>query len=294
MARYHSLFCALFGGLLAVPAPAAIPAPRSGMSHSCPADPALAILIAGSDLVVTGRMDLPAARLAEEAKKAAPGYVDVAVQIETVIKGSESGRVTVRVYPGDAPYKSSNAALMALSGVPAILFLQRVDAGPAGYYFAGASPEAARPATARDIVAIKAETVRQTGIASAWRVDTRLPHFMEVRSLIAQLGKVSGTSQQRVFDRLEKLGMAGVPAIIAQMDDRRPLRTQEISLVNHAPDAWEGIRHYGPEQVVDGLDAVLNQITGQSFGSIENGGSDRERDAAVAGWRVYAADLACR
>jgi hypothetical protein len=78
------------------------------------------------------------------------------------------------------------------------------------------------------------------------------------------------------------------------MDDRRPLRTQAISLVNHAPNAFEATRHYGPDQVVDGLDAVLRQITGQSFGSIENGGSSRERDAAVAGWRIYAADLPCK
>ena len=82
--------------------------------------------------------------------------------------------------------------------------------------------------------------------------------------------------------------------MIAQMDDRRPLRTQAISLVNHAPDAFEGMRHYGPEQVVDGLNAVLSQITGESFGSIENGGSGRQRDAAVAGWRVFGADLACK
>jgi hypothetical protein len=72
------------------------------------------------------------------------------------------------------------------------------------------------------------------------------------------------------------------------------LRTQAISLVNHTPNAFEAMRHYGPEQVVDGLDAVLNQITGESFGSIANGGSDRQRAASVAGWRIYAADLPCK
>ena len=109
-----------------------------------------------------------------------------------------------------------------------------------------------------------------------------------------QSRSVDGDQQQHVFDQLEALGYVAVPAIIAQMDDRRHLRTQAISLVNHAPDAFEGMRHYGPEQVGDGLDAVLNQITGESFGSIVNGGSSRQRDAVVAGWRVYAADLACK
>jgi hypothetical protein len=46
--------------------------------------------------------------------------------------------------------------------------------------------------------------------------------------------------------------------------------------------------------VVDGLAAVLNQMTGERFGSIENGGSSRQRDATVAGWRVFAVDLACK
>ena len=84
-----------------------------------------------------------------------------------------------------------------------------------------------------------------------------------------------------------------MPAIIAQMDDRRPLRTHAISLVNHASGAFERTRQYGPEQVLDGLDAVLTQITSASFGDIVSGGLDRQRDATIAGWRVYAADIAC-
>jgi hypothetical protein len=123
--------------------------------------------------------------------------------------------------------------------------------------------------------------------------DTTLPRYSEVHKLIASLGRVSGEDQQRAFNRLEALGQEAVPAIIAQMDDRRALRTAAISLANHSPDAFESVRHCGPKQVVDGLDAVLNQITGQSFGSIMNGGSDRQRDAAVAGWRIYAADRDC-
>jgi hypothetical protein len=77
------------------------------------------------------------------------------------------------------------------------------------------------------------------------------------------------------------------------MDDRRSLVEQQISLVNGVRDAFEGISHYGPEQLVDALAAILNQISGASFGFIYNGGSDSQRSAVVDAWRIYAADLPC-
>lgn len=263
-------------------------------SVQCPADAKLAALLAASDLVLLGEMDVPKQRLADEARKPSPEYLDIPLQVESAVKGGSVGSVTVRFYPQDAAYKPSNEAVLRLAGEPAMLFLMRVDEGPVGLYFAGYTPDALKRATDLTVAAARAEAARQARIVASWRADTTLPRFAEVRALIARLGRVSGDQQQRVFDRLEALGEAAVPAIVAQMDDRRALRTQAISLVNHAPDAFEAMRHYGPEQVVDGLDAVLNQITGESFGSIVNGGSDRQRAATVAGWRIYAADLPCK
>lgn len=263
-------------------------------SRLCPSDAKLATLLAGSDIVLIGKMDVPKQRLAEEARKPSPEYLDIPVLVESVVKGGSMSSATVRFYPQDAAYKPSNGAMLGLAGEPAILFLTRVDDGPVGLYFAGHTPDALKRATDLTVAAARTETSRQAQIVASWRANTTLPHFAEVRALIARLGQVSGDQQQRVFDRLVALGEPAVPAIIAQMDERRSLRTHAISLVNHAPDAFEGIRQYGPEQVVEGLDAVLNQITGESFGSIVNGGSNRQRDATVAGWRVYAADLACR
>jgi hypothetical protein len=281
-------FIGVSAGLSASPSFAATLAPMS-----CPADQKLAILIAGSDLVWVGKMDVPKERLLAESRKAAPDYLEIPTHIDEVLKGGRTDASTVRFYPKDAPYKPSNEAVLSLAGAPAVLFLTRVDEGPVGLYFAGYSPESLEVATERTVGAVRTETARQQDILRSWRPDTTLPRFSEVHALIASLGRVNGEDQQRVFNRLEALGKEAVPAIIAQMDDRRALRTAAISLANHSPDAFESVRHYGPEQVVDGLDAVLNQITGQSFGSIMNGGSDRQRDAAIAGWRVYAADRAC-
>lgn len=290
--RNSTKFAALIIWLLAGSA-VSMPEAAYPAQASCPADPRLADLVAASDLILIGRMDVPKQRLVEEAQKPSPDYLDIPIGVDAAIKGGDVETPTLRFYPKDAPYQPSNATVLGLAGAPAILFLTRVEDGPVGLYFAGYQPGALEPATAQAIDAARAELWRQAQILRSWGMDTTLPHFEEVRALIARLGRVGRDEQQRVFDQLEALGDEAVPAIIAQMDDRRPLLWPEIELVNHAPDAFEGIRHYGPKQVVDGLAAILNQITGASFAEIVNGGSDRERDAAIAGWRVYAADLAC-
>lgn len=285
-----TLLVAVLGSSVAQAAVTSAPA----AALQCPADAKLAALLAASDLVLLGKMDVPKQRLADEARKASPEYLDIPLKVESAVKGGSVGSVTVRFYPQDAVYKPSIESVLRLAGKPAMLFLTRVDEGPVGLYFAGHTPDALELATDLTVAAARAEAARQALIVASWRADTTLPRFAEVRALVARLGRVSGDQQQRVFDRLVALGEAAVPAIVAQMDDRRALRTQAISLVNHTPDAFEAMRHYGPEQVVDGLDAVLNQITGESFGSIANGGSDRQRAASVAGWRIYAADLPCK
>jgi hypothetical protein len=114
----------------------------------------------------------------------------------------------------------------------------------------------------------------------------------DVHKLIEQIatlprGNSSAAKQQALFDRLIAMGPDAVPAIVSQMDDRRPLAVQAISLINKSPDAFEGMRHYGPELMVDALAAVLNQISGQHFGFIYNGASEQDRRATVAGWRRY-------
>lgn len=94
-------------------------------------------------------------------------------------------------------------------------------------------------------------------------------------------------TEHQAFSDLEALRCAAVPAIIKRMDDRRNLPDPTISLENKSPDAFEGLRHYGPKKVVDALAAILNQLTGEDFGSIYNGGTDQERTEAVKGWRDW-------
>lgn len=98
---------------------------------------------------------------------------------------------------------------------------------------------------------------------------------------------LDGNTEQAAFRDLEALGCPGVPAIIRHMDDWRNLPNHTITLKNKSPKAFEATRHYTPAKVVDALAAILNQITGQSFGFIYNGGTDSERAGAVRGWREF-------
>ena len=98
---------------------------------------------------------------------------------------------------------------------------------------------------------------------------------------------LNAKTEQKAFSDLEALGCPAVPAIIRLMDDRRVLPDPRISLSNKSPQAFEAVRHYGPVQVVDALAAILNQLTGQDFGFIYNGGTDEERTRTVQGWNKF-------
>lgn len=219
-------------------------------------------------------------------------YLEMPLDRVSVIKGTAgpSNRV-VKFYAQDLPYAPKMQAFLELSGKPAILFLAWVDEVPNGLYISN-SPNALQPQSPSTVTELKAELDRQRQILQRWRPDPALPHYGEVRRLLGKLPATSSKRQQAVFRKLEELGKPAVSAMIAQMDDRRPLAHQEISLINHSPDAFEGTRFYGPDLVVDAMDAILNQIVAHG-GSIVNGGSERQRRSAVEAWRIYDTDQRC-
>jgi len=121
--------------------------------------------------------------------------------------------------------------------------------------------------------------IRSYGQHSSPKIDKRVAVLIE---------KIAGQkTEHQAFADLESLGCPAVPAIIERMDDRRKLPDPRISLRNKSSDAFEGLRHYGPERIVDALAAILNQLTGKDFGFIYNGATDAEREKAVQGWRDF-------
>lgn len=104
-----------------------------------------------------------------------------------------------------------------------------------------------------------------------------------VSRLVDQTTK-SEKAAQKAFGELESLGNQAVPYLVGHLGDMRPLATREISLVNKASDAFEGVRHYGPKTVHDALAAILSQITGRSFVIVYNGATPQEREDNRSKW----------
>ncbi len=249
--------------------------------------------VAQSDVVVEGSIALTPEQLT--ALRGKTEWVDVPFAVTRTLKGPAADTVNIRFYPA-TDYAPALSDLELAAGHRVVVYLHRLaEAGPPGLYFAAG--EGSMRSASEGLMA-NAEIGRQDAILKAWAPDTSLPHFAEVKVLLAQLTAVSrddkaaADKQQAVFAQLEALGEDAVPAIVAQMDDRRPLAQPAMSLKNQSPQAFEATRHYSPKTVVDAIDAELNQITGE-FGTVYNGGSDTERDSAVKAWRVYAHDRMC-
>ncbi len=257
-----------------------------------PADADLMRTVAMSDVVAEGSIALSPDQLAALHGKDA--WTDLPFAVARMLKGPAADTVNIRFYPMTEQAPTLSDVELA-AGHRVIVYLHRLSvAGPEGLYFA-AGEDSLKPAP--EALVTGAEIARQDAVLKAWKTDSGLPHFAEVKALLDRLtaiahdDKDAADKQQAVFAELEALGAGAVPAMIAQMDDRRPLAFAQMSLRN-PPGAAEAVRYYRPGTVVEALDAVLNQITGE-FGTIYNGGSDAERDSAVAAWRVYAHDRAC-
>lgn len=111
-----------------------------------------------------------------------------------------------------------------------------------------------------------------------------------VRELADAAAKAASCeAQQGAFDRIEEIGCAAVPSLVAYAGDRRALSCAMIKLRNKSPNAFEAARHYSPRLVGEAVQALLNQITGQHYGAVYNGGTDSELEASAAQWRAYVA-----
>lgn len=246
-------------------------------------------LVAQSDVIATGMVEFPTGPIAPRS------YLLLPIGDFYLLKGATDPPLAIRWFSEPGLYAPSAEQLASASGSPSILFAVRTEGA---YYFAGNIPDAVRPSEPATVAAVEAEIARQTDVLANWRADSTVGRYAEVRSLIDQIAALRPISdraaqrdvvsaQQALFGRLIALGDEAVPAIIMQMDDQRPLAASQISLVNKFPGAFEGIRHYGPDLIVEALAAVLNDITGENFGNIHNGGSAEARTKAVRGWRIY-------
>lgn len=288
--------CALAAGIGLQP-PAALAAVCAGR----PADRTLAQLFMESNAVASGT--LAVSKAAVRKAFSAGDYLDLPFVGLTSIAGKVPQRLSVKIYAERRRGGVKPEQLETLAGEPVLVFLVR---GRDGEFYLTRGEKALQPATPATLQAAERERDRQWAILRAWKPDPSLPHFGDVKALVAELAAIrrpakgneaaydeARARQDAIFVRLEKLGKPAVPAIVAHLDNRRPLAVEQLALVNRPPNPIEAIRTYEPEQIVDALAATLNQVAGQTFDAIYSGGSEGQRRSAIAAWRIYADDLVC-
>ena len=249
-------------------------------------------LIAESHVIIVGTPTVSVDQIEESQRSGEHRYVNIPVRVKECLKGDPCPETTVvRYFTRPAWYAPAPSTLIESNGTESVLFLTYVDTqtitrGPE-IYFAGHTPKAIQ-AYSRELGGqVSAEVMAQKQIIDQFPRNFRPkdePSYSKVRSLIEAM--VDRRTEKPAFTELEALGHVAVPAMIMLMDDRRELPLKEISLRNSS-GAFEEFRHYGPRVVADAVDAILNQITEEDFGTIHNGASERVRKAAIDGWRVY-------
>lgn len=225
---------------------------------------------------------------AVEAAKKKGGHVPVEIEVQEMVHGPDRRTVPFRVFvpeatkprPGEHPTADE---LVGLDGKDRIVFLVTVE----GENYLVDDDGQAIVEPQRDVLARlkQREVLHRRLLREPLVLDPgRKRQVAEVFAKVA----CDADQQREAFAAMERLGVAALAEIVAAMDDRRQLPVRELKLANKAKDAFEAHRIYAPKRVVDGTAAVLNQITGESFGWLANGARDEEREACVRAWTIYA------
>jgi hypothetical protein len=123
----------------------------------------------------------------------------------------------------------------------------------------------------------------------------KTPINTKVDRLIDRLVLRDRNQVQAAVTALTMLGQPAVLAIIRRIDDQRAMPAGSIAFENRSVNAFEAVAQYGVFKVVDCLNLVLNDITGESFGFIgvlldstpDSPEFAAQRRAIIAGWRGY-------
>lgn len=252
---------------------------------------ALWLDVAKSRFIVAGTFQVDTNKL-KEIIETESGYLNFTLSIDSVLKGElQTKELNIAKYifsKKDKSHRSNDSSLFALNGKKTIVFFIESPASTESLFILGNIDNSLTSKTEDTIKVITNEVKQQQEITDDKTFFSICPNdknSARVKRLIADMH--NGAKANDAYIELEKMGFDAVPGMICQMDDRRELAQKHISLENKNPKFWEAYRHYSPKVVVDVLEAILNQITGQSFGFIENGGTEEERANTVRGWRTY-------
>jgi len=235
-------------------------------------------------------MEIPLEQFQKQRSERAYDFLLIPLKITEIYKGQiDKAPITLKYQAkgrSDAPEPDY---VLSLDKKEAIFFLEYND-WPSwkGIYFTSHEPNSALVEfNRRSEATIKSEIKTQAGLISDLKLQNSEPrlHSDEVKELIREM--FNSNSAARAYSQLAALGKDAAPAIISQMNDFRELPLQEFTLT-----LQPGVHAtYKPKVVADVLAAILDQTTGECFGRIYNGGSERERQAAIWGWSLWLAKM---
>lgn len=240
--------------------------------------------IAKADAIVVGRLSAsPRVKKALQKTSPAEEFVQIDLEVTRTLKGPLSARIPVRHYVSSQPdYGPAAKDMFDLLGQSSLIYLIYSE----GEYYFSYGKEAISPVEKLpkdEIQSVMQELVRQKTVLDNWEPLEKSPHYSDIKILIDAIAE----GNESALIVLEEIGVKAVPAIVSLLDDKRPYPYRQLPLRNKSLDDFEAYRRYGPELMVDALAAILNQITGVSFGFIFNGASEIERQHEIDGWRIY-------
>jgi hypothetical protein len=187
-----------------------------------------------------------------------------------------------------APGVLDTQAPWRFAGHPALLFVGDESSTPP--LVSLTSIDSIIPAEPEVVAAVSKEVVSQAAYLAAWKPDAQLPHHGQVKATIDWLMALSPTDpgiadkQAYAFGELMALGEGAASAIVAQMNDRRPLPLPHLA---RRPTPTGQVRRHAPRLVIDALTVMLEELTGQGFGAPYDDGRESQRQLAFDGWRLY-------
>ena len=271
----------LIASAAATLAAAALPA-RAGVS---PLDYSWQ-LIAQSRFIVIG-----APRPPEGSRPGKASGPSILVPIDTVtaLKGDPPSPLVLACPNVPAGLVDSEGAWRFV-GQPAMIFLaDQTDNPPVVWQ---SHLEAILPPEPEVVAFVEREVAGQAAYLANWRPDVEARHYGEVRTIIDWIAAISPTHPDAAalqavgFARLESLGDGATTAMVGQMNDRRPLAVRRLTL--EPTGVIHGRRTSEPELMIDAVTAMLEQVTGQSFGAPHLSRLESQRQLAFDGWRLYA------
>jgi hypothetical protein len=245
--------------------------------------------VAAADYIVRGRLEVPVEKLQTLKAGTSPAFVPLTLKGAAAAKGTEILDILINFVPTERTYAVTTSDVLRLASRDVIGVLVAADVGRPGIYFAYKRSNESCPVLEEFSegawTTLRNESLRQarSNPEEGFRRCGSPPRWEEVTRLRNAL--TDPEKQDAAIAALSAFDSSGVPALIMAMDDRRALGKR--SVVIRVPGSFEGQTFYSPELVVDALATVLSVITGESFGDLQNGGSERTRKRVVDGWHTY-------